>query len=224
MPNFLYIYKLSCNTNTYMYIFQAVFPMRAMLNTYTITLRAMQTTTPRTILIDMDGVLCDYTKAHIAKVAERLPQLAPFIDDAALLWRSEEGFPEEHRDAIESLVLEPGFFANLEPIEGALDAVRALHDLGHDVRICTAPKKIHTHCVPEKYAWIQKHLGQEFVERMIMTRDKTLAQGDFLIDDKPEVTGVVTPRWEHLVFDRPYNKHVMNRRIDWANYREVLGV
>jgi 5'-nucleotidase len=187
-------------------------------------MKSTNTTKPMTILVDMDGVIADYSKAHLEKVAGRLPHLVPYIEDARLSWRSEERFPEEHRDAVEALALEPGFFENLEPIEGGLEAVRALMDAGHDVRICTAPKKIHTYCVPEKYNWIKKHLGQEYVERIIMTRDKTLTQGDLLIDDKPEITGAGTPQWEHIVFDRPYNKHVPQRRIDWTNYREVLGL
>jgi 5'-nucleotidase len=184
----------------------------------------MNTTKPLTILVDMDGVLCDYTGAHMAKVAERFPHLTQYIEQAQFSWKNEEAFPEEARDAIEEIVLEPGFFANLQPIDGAIAAVRALAAAGHDVRICTAPKKIHTYCVPEKYNWVKEHLGQEFVERIIMTRDKTLTQGDILIDDKPEITGAGVPRWEHVVFDQPYNKDVSNRRIDWSNYREVLGI
>ncbi len=184
----------------------------------------MTNTKPLTILIDMDGVLCDYTGAHLREVAIRYPHLTQYIEDARLSWRSEERFPAEYRDDIEAIALEEGFFEHLEPIEGALDAVRALANDGHDVRICTAPKKIHTYCVPEKYNWVKKHLGQEFVEKMIMTRDKTLTQGDLLIDDKPEITGAGIPRWEHIVFDQPYNKDVPNRRIDWGTYREVLGL
>jgi 5'-nucleotidase len=184
----------------------------------------MHTAKPLTILIDMDGVLCDYTSAHMAKVADRYPHLAAYIESAQYQWKNEDAFPEEYREMIESIALEPGFFEQLQPIDGALEAVHTLAAAGHDVRICTAPKKIHTFCVPEKYNWVKKHLGQEFVERIIMTRDKTLAYGDMLIDDKPEVTGAAQPQWEHIVFDQPYNKTVANRRINWSNYREVLGI
>ena len=47
-------------------------------------------------------------------------------------------------------------------------------------------------CVCVQYAWVEKHLGQEFVEQVILTRDKTLISGDILIDDKPDIIG------EHL--------------------------
>lgn len=32
-------------------------------------------------------------------------------------------------------------------------------------------------------------MGHEFVEQVILTRDKTLITGDILIDDKPDILG-----------------------------------
>ncbi len=79
--------------------------------------------------------------------------------------------------------------------------------------------------VAEKFAWVKEHLGQEFVERIVLTRDKTLVRGDILVDDKPEVTGVCTPAWMHVLYDQPYNQHIRQKpRLTWANYEEVLGV
>jgi len=44
-----------------------------------------------------------------------------------------------------------------------------------------------------------------------------------LIDDKPEVIGAGVPVWEHVIFDKSYNKHINGqRRINWQNYEEVL--
>lgn len=40
-----------------------------------------------------------------------------------------------------------------------------------------------------QYAWVEKHLGHEFLEQVILTRDKTLIAGDILIDDKPDIVG-----------------------------------
>jgi len=56
-------------------------------------------------------------------------------------------------------------------------------------------------------------------------KDKTLIIGDILIDDKPEIKGISTPNWEHIIFDQPYNKNITNKkRINWDNFKEVLGV
>lgn len=36
---------------------------------------------------------------------------------------------------------------------------------------------------------MEKHLGQEFLEQIVLTRDKTVVSGDLLIDDRPDITG-----------------------------------
>ena len=44
-----------------------------------------------------------------------------------------------------------------------------------------------------------------------------------LIDNKPVITGVEAhPEWEHILYDRPYNREVNKRRITWENWRDIL--
>lgn len=174
------------------------------------------------ILIDQDGVLADYTKAHLEAIREAFPELERISPLECIKWNTEEHFPPRYRKRIEALALSPGFFRNLEPLPGAILAMKELLQDGHDVRICTAPKRAFENCVGEKFAWVKEHLGQEFAERIIMTRDKTLVQGDILIDDKPDVSGRIVPSWTHILFDQPYNRSSRVRRINWQNYREVL--
>ena len=177
-----------------------------------------------TILFDQDGVLADYTRAHLNAIAQEFPELPRYHSDDVPHFNTEEIFPAEYHARIEALALRPGFFANLEPIPGAIEAMRGLLSAGYDVRICTAPKKIFDNCVAEKFAWVKKHLGQEFVERIVLTRDKTLVHGDILVDDKPIITGVCTPSWEHIFYDQPYNRHITTKkRLTWKNYREILS-
>lgn len=40
-----------------------------------------------------------------------------------------------------------------------------------------------------QYAWVEKHFGPEFLERIVLTQDKTVVSADLLIDDRPDVTG-----------------------------------
>lgn len=47
-----------------------------------------------------------------------------------------------------------------------------------------------------QYAWVEKHLGRDFLEQVILTRDKTLITGDILIDDKPDILG--EPPWNFV--------------------------
>ncbi|KAG2460769.1 NT5C protein, partial [Polypterus senegalus] len=80
-----------------------------------------------------------------------------------------------------------------------------------------------------RYTWVEKHLGPEFVERLILTRDKTVVWGDLLIDDKDRITGVEpNPSWEHIVFTCCHNTHLdlkpPRRRLQsWADdWRSII--
>lgn len=36
---------------------------------------------------------------------------------------------------------------------------------------------------------MEKHFGPEFLEQIVLTRDKTVVSADLLIDDRPDITG-----------------------------------
>ena len=40
-----------------------------------------------------------------------------------------------------------------------------------------------------QYHWVEKHLGKSWVERIILTRDKTMVAGHILIDDTEHIAG-----------------------------------
>lgn len=112
----------------------------------------------------MDGVLCDFATAH----AEAL------INNPRIL------FPQSQY----------GFFRNLRPIDGAIETItilRARPDL--DIYILTAPSVENPLCYSEKREWVETHLGMEMVRRLIISPDKGLSRGDFLIDDYTEGRG-----------------------------------
>lgn len=181
--------------------------------------------TKKIILVDQDGVLANYLARFIEVWRSEHPEkiLVPF--ERSLEHDIEKNYPPEYRDIIDEIVVREGFFGSFAPIDGAKEALETMLALGHDVRICTAPKRDHTFCVPEKLAWIDKYLGRKWAERTIITRDKTLVHGDILIDDKPNITGVVSrPSWEHVFYDQPYNRRFGQRRLNWSNYKEVLGL
>jgi hypothetical protein len=54
-------------------------------------------------------------------------------------------------------------------------------------------------------------------QAVILTRDKTLVRGDVLVDDKPEIGGLATPHWRHLLYDQPYNRNSPGPRMSWLN-------
>lgn len=116
------------------------------------------------IYIDMDDVLCDYKKAH----------------SQALLENPKIQFPQSQF----------GFFRSLKPISGGLEAVKYLNDqLQFDVYILTAPSTKNPLCYLEKRLWVEDYLGMEMVERLIISPNKGLNKGDYLIDDNDSGRG-----------------------------------
>ncbi|MEH6747965.1 MAG: hypothetical protein V7670_14135 [Maribacter arcticus] len=116
------------------------------------------------ICIDMDDVLCDYTNTHTSYLKENPKQEYP-----------------------QSVA---GFFKNLPEIEGAISAVNNLNSIEKfQVYILTAPSEKNPLCYTEKRIWVQNHLGFDFVKRLIISSDKGLIKGDYLIDDYIEGKG-----------------------------------
>ena len=172
------------------------------------------------ILIDQDGVLADFERGFHAAWKATGHEPIPLHERQTFYVRDD--YPVHLRQEVEAVYLSPGFFRELPPTEGAIEALCELLESGHDVRICTSPLNQYRHCLPEKYEWIERHLGSDFVPRMIVTKDKTLIHGDVLIDDNPKVAGPRTPPWKHIIFDQPYNRHVDGPRMTWENWREIL--
>lgn len=176
------------------------------------------------VLLDQDGVLADFEHAFIAAWRERHPEIAPVAFENRTSFHILDDYPPELRAKAEAIYTAPGFIRNLPPVPGAIEAWRDLNALGLDVRICSSPLRQFENNVAEKFLWVEKHLGRAATEKLILTRDKTLVQGDLLIDDRPEIVGAVRPRWQHILYDAPYNRHVADRpRLNWQNWRNVLA-
>lgn len=108
------------------------------------------------VYVDMDGVLCDYYKAHVKSVKE---------------------FPEQKYPQAQW-----GFFLKLEEVENSISSFRKLQEK-YDVWILTRPSFRNVNSFTEKAQWVWDHLGYDVVEKTIMCGDKSLLKGDYLIDD-----------------------------------------
>jgi 5'-nucleotidase len=175
------------------------------------------------ILIDMDGVIADFDGEFLQRWRERHPEKFYIPMEERTAFYVKDQYPEELKPLVSKILLEPGFFRDMMPIVGGREALLEMEAMGLEVFICTSPLSTYTNCVLEKYEWVEKVLGADWVRRIILTKDKTLIKGDYLIDDKPEITGVdAVPVWEHIVYDRPYNKGANKRRLTWKNWKDVL--
>ncbi|XP_060884040.1 5'(3')-deoxyribonucleotidase, mitochondrial-like [Labrus mixtus] len=185
------------------------------------------------VLVDMDGVLADFEGGFLRKYRTRYPE-EPFItlDDRRGFWVSTQ-YGRLRSDLCEkatSIWESKDFFMELDPLPGGVEAIKEIAKMDNtDVFICTSPIKHYKNCPYEKYAWVEKYLGHEFLERVILTRDKTLITGDILIDDKPDILGVEPkPTWEHILFTACHNKHLsisssQRRLLSWHDdWRSIL--
>lgn len=111
------------------------------------------------VYLDMDGVACNFFKG-IGRVVH-----------------PDDDVPE---------IYEEGFYRNLEPMAGAIDAINKLVNAPHlDVYIASKPATGSKYCASEKYAWIEEHIPT-LRKKIFLTCNKNLLAGHYLIDDHPK--------------------------------------
>lgn len=176
------------------------------------------------ILVDMDNTLVEFSEGLAELWRERYPQEVFIPPAQQKYFHPHRDYPERLHAKIHAICHEPGFVRNLKPALGGIPAIHQMLADGHDVRFVTSHLVGYDPSVVEKFQWIEDHFGREFVNRIVLTRDKTLIRGDVLIDDKPEITGSMTPIWRHILYDRPYNQHLnYSRLMHWEQWRRAIG-
>lgn len=183
-----------------------------------------KTKLPKVILVDQDGTLADFEGSFLEtfrKNHSHLPHI-PFEERSTFYIMDD--YPPHLTETIQEIYFAQGFFRDLPPIPGAIEALNEMRKAGFIVKICTSPISEYKYCVEEKHAWVEKHLGRDWVRDVILTTDKTQVKGDILIDDRPIILGHFEPEWEHVIFDAPYNREVKDKRrlLNWADWRELL--
>jgi len=154
--------------------------------------RAKNTSMPnkKILYFDMDGVLADFHRA----LAERLtPELAV-----------------KYGNNVDEI---PGIFDDLPPMEGAIFAFQELSEHYDCYILSTAPWG-NPQAWMEKRLWVEKYLGKDAHKRLILSHNKHLNRGDYLIDDRL-ANGSDRFEGEHIHFGSP-------QYPDWASVLEYL--
>lgn len=126
------------------------------------------------LYIDMDNVLVNF------------PSAFPFIDKEIL---------DKYVDNKDDI---PGIFSFMEPLDGAIDAYQKLSKKFDTYILSTAPWD-NPSAWSDKVIWVKKHLGDFAHKRLILSHNKNLNRGDYLIDDRLK-NGAAEFKGEHIHF------------------------
>jgi 5'-nucleotidase len=109
----------------------------------------------------------------------------------------------------------PGYFRNLPPLEGAIDAFLSLSREYETYILSTAPWE-NPSAWTDKLLWVHEHLPEAAYKRLILSHNKHLNRGDYLIDDRRK-NGAEYFQGELILFGSdPFP--------DWSSVLEYLGI
>ena len=113
------------------------------------------------VYIDMDNVLVEFTSAF------------PHLDPQVLAKHKAENTVDEI----------PGIFSLMEPVTGAVEAFEKIAAHYDTYILSTAPWE-NPSAWSDKLLWVKKYLGKPAYKRLIISHNKNLNRGDYLIDDR----------------------------------------
>ncbi|MFA6199198.1 MAG: hypothetical protein WC679_02165 [Bacteroidales bacterium] len=111
------------------------------------------------LYFDMDNVLVDFQSG--------IDQLSPELK-------------EQYKDDLDEV---PGIFGLMKPVDGAIDAFNLLAEK-YEVYILSTATWENPSAWCDKLEWVKKYLGANAYKRLILSHNKQLNKGDYLIDDR----------------------------------------
>jgi len=181
------------------------------------------------LLYDLDDTVAHFRRRFNEVRATEFPTYTgiPILDNhpSFNLW---EGRTEDEQKVISQIMDWQNFYLDLEPYEGAVDAVKEAVAMGHEVFFLSAPWVTNKTGASDKYAWVEKHFGLDLAKKLILSREKTIITGDILFDDKHPIPGKENATWTQVYVDAPYNRDQPGYRIqdwttdEWKNIVDVI--
>jgi len=129
------------------------------------------------LYVDMDDVLVDFQSG---------------ID------KTNEDVCAEYADRLDEV---PGIFSLMKPLLGAVDAYKQLV-VEFDTYILSTSPWENPSAWSDKLIWVKEYLGEDARKRLILTHNKDLNIGHFLVDDRLK-NGTDKFKGEHLHFGTP---------------------
>lgn len=175
-----------------------------------------------TIAVDMDGTITDFVTPFTEKINDLFKldiKVTKHINitelHSQLSKRHQELYINPHE--IYHDVCCSGFFRDLKPYDGAIEAVNKLFDEGYKITFLTKALNWYR-SAPEKAEWLHKHFPNKEYNVMMTdsTSSKHMVGVDIIVDDDPRV------------LDGVYLSHAICIAQPWnekerANYSHVIN-
>jgi 5'-nucleotidase len=126
------------------------------------------------IYIDMDNVLVDFQSGIDALTEELKNEYDGRLDEV------------------------PGIFSLMIPLKDAVQSFEKL-SIKYDTYILSTSPWENDTAASDKVRWVKKYLGQAAYKRLILSHNKHLNKGDYIIDDRNK-NGVDKFEGEHIHF------------------------
>lgn len=111
------------------------------------------------------------------------------------------------------------FFMKASVYEGSQHYLKKLKDEGHDIYFATS-SPICLNAMIEKHRWVDEHFHFIGSERVVMLKNKSLLNGDILIDDYEKNLNHF--QGMRILFDQPWNRNALNGTfLHLKNWKEI---
>lgn len=104
----------------------------------------------------------------------------------------------EREDFKEHIDNVPGIFSKMKPLDGAIEGYKELTKY-YDVYILSTAPWNNPSAWSDKLLWVQRYLGDLAYKKLILSSNKNLNAGDYLIDDRT-ANGAGNFKGEHIHF------------------------
>jgi len=171
------------------------------------------------ILIDVDGVLADFLTPTLKMINNIID--VPITEKDVTQWDIFKSIKSNKYD-IKGLCFKEysknGFAMTLEPYEECLAPIKYINEIA-EVYFVTVPVVSSKTWCHDRVAWLKKHFNIDD-EQVIFTHNKSLVNGNMLIDDKIEHITAWSKLHEHspaILWKQPYNQDEAYNLIlnDW---------
>jgi 5'-nucleotidase len=167
-------------------------------------------------LFDLDGICCNLMKKWMLHYNRDYED--NLTEERITSWDWDDFVRPECGKKIYHYLNRPGFFADLEPIEGCVESLNRLANVCELVVVTASPKE----ACGDKMRWVAKHLPMVVKGNIVITYRKDLVRGDFMFDDAPR--NLINHPATRIMLDYPHNRdfHDCHRVYSWLEAEAIV--